>query len=411
MSETPNEGHRERLRRRFLAGEQTTQTDAALLELLLCFAIPRRDVQPLAADLIARHGSLEAVLALDHDTLRRQHGITEQAAVLLRLVDTIRRREAQEGSGIAAGHGPAQLALLPDTADAHRAPSSAAAAETPLSPGEPETAPDADDKPLEESEAGQPESRGPIAQPRTGLFGKAMLKEAIDMLPRLPDTESLDEVRAFLRANLPFSFEQTRQRNTSYVVSRMFPSGRADSALRRFAVAFADGQELRDVCFYRFCVAEPLMLDILDELLLPALGKGRVQRSAVREYLNLRFPDSRSTETCSTAVLNALEAGGGVGAYADRLTVAYRQLSLPSFAFILHSEFPEPGMYDIGLLERSRPLKAMLWQPDQIVPALYELRNRGLVNKVSEIDTVRQFTTRWTLDEMVEQLLSDGEPA
>ena len=47
----------------------------------------------------------------------------------------------------------------------------------------------------------------------------------------------------------------------------------------------------------------------------------------------------------------------------------------------------------------------MLWKPDQVLPTLYELRNRGLVAKVSEIDTVRQFALPFTLGQLVEKLV------
>ena len=51
-------------------------------------------------------------------------------------------------------------------------------------------------------------------------------------------------------------------------------------------------------------------------------------------------------------------------------------------------------------------MRAILWQPDQLVPALYELRNRGLLSKISEIDSVRQFTTRFTLKQVTERLVA-----
>ncbi len=40
-----------------------------------------------------------------------------------------------------------------------------------------------------------------------------------------------------------------------------------------------------------------------------------------------------------------------------------------------------------------------------------QLRNQGLVSKVSEIDSVRQFTTRYTLAEAVDRLALGGEKA
>ena len=56
-------GHRERLKAHFIAGDDGAYTDEKLLELLLTYAIPQRDVQPLAKKLLATFGSLSAVLS------------------------------------------------------------------------------------------------------------------------------------------------------------------------------------------------------------------------------------------------------------------------------------------------------------------------------------------------------------
>ena len=55
-------GHRERLRRRFMKSGNDALPDYELLELLLTFAIPRRDVKPLAKKLLHRFGNLKGVL-------------------------------------------------------------------------------------------------------------------------------------------------------------------------------------------------------------------------------------------------------------------------------------------------------------------------------------------------------------
>ena len=88
----------------------------------------------------------------------------------------------------------------------------------------------------------------------------------------------------------------------------MFPSGYADSAIRTFARTYADSQELRDVCFYRFCKVEPLMYEVIEDLLLPAIGAGRLQRAALRNYLAHRFPDYPSTTDCGFAIVDTLRA-------------------------------------------------------------------------------------------------------
>ena len=60
MSGTENKGHRQRLRERFINGEAGSRSDEALLELLLTYAIPQKDVQPLAKQLISEYGSLSS---------------------------------------------------------------------------------------------------------------------------------------------------------------------------------------------------------------------------------------------------------------------------------------------------------------------------------------------------------------
>jgi DNA repair protein RadC len=58
-------GHRERLRRRFLDGGAAAVADYELLELLLFFAIYRRDTKPIAKEMLRAFGNLGAVLAAE----------------------------------------------------------------------------------------------------------------------------------------------------------------------------------------------------------------------------------------------------------------------------------------------------------------------------------------------------------
>jgi len=238
----------------------------------------------------------------------------------------------------------------------------------------------------------------------TGIFGKAVLRETIDMLPELPDTDSLNDVRKFLCANLRFSAEQTRQRNANYIIKRMFHYGYADKPLKVFAKSFPDTTELRDVCFYRFLRAERLQLDIIEELLLPNIGIGTLSRASIRAALKERFPESRSIIDGTSAIVDALRSCDIALTDSKNVSFAYRDISPVSFAFVLHSEFSDPGIYNINDLEENRFIKALLWNPDRIMYTLYELRNQGLISKVSEIDSIRQFSTKYTLDEAVARL-------
>ncbi|MDR1874320.1 MAG: hypothetical protein LBQ90_04800 [Synergistaceae bacterium] len=378
------------MRERFADDEEGSRSEVSLLELLLTYAIPQKDVRPLAERLLLEYGNMSSLLEAPVEDLCRHDGIKENSAVLIKLVDWIRRHHQPRRSAKNAKNAKNAKREISD-------PLQGSLFDLPAEE-EPRPSP-------------QPSPRQQKASPgkRTGIFSNAAFRETIQFLPRLPDSESLDEIRAFLRSNLPFNAAQTRQRVASYITRRMFPAGYADAPLRLFARAFPDTQELRDVCFYRFLLAEPLQAEIIETLMLPNIGTGTLDRSLIRKYLSEKFPGLKSVGDCGRAVVDALAESEAAKANRTKITFAYRDVSIASFGFILHSEFPEPGMYDIGKLEENHRIKAMLWNPERLLYALYELRNLGLVSKISEIDNIRQFTTRYSLAEVVKLLASGRE--
>ena len=87
-----HDGHREKMRQRFLKGGLDSFADHEALELLLYYAIPRRDTNPIAHALMERYGSLSAVLTAPVEDLQRVAGIGESAAVLLKLAPQLYRK-------------------------------------------------------------------------------------------------------------------------------------------------------------------------------------------------------------------------------------------------------------------------------------------------------------------------------
>lgn len=79
-------GHRERLRRRFLLGGGRDMPDYELLELLLTIAISRRDVKPLAKELIRKFGSFAEVVNAPLEELMLVKGVKENTVAVLRIV-------------------------------------------------------------------------------------------------------------------------------------------------------------------------------------------------------------------------------------------------------------------------------------------------------------------------------------
>ncbi|MFK7840244.1 MAG: DNA repair protein RadC [Bdellovibrionales bacterium] len=82
-------GHRQRLRERFVNGGSDALQDYELLELLLFMAIPRRDVKPLAKDLLKTFNTLSELMAASIPELTRVNGISENTAIAIKSIEAI----------------------------------------------------------------------------------------------------------------------------------------------------------------------------------------------------------------------------------------------------------------------------------------------------------------------------------
>lgn len=87
-----HDGHRARKKEQFIRAGLDSFADHEALELLLFYAIPRRDTNPTAHLLLEKFGSLEGVFNASVEELQSVEGVGESAAILLSLVPTVMRR-------------------------------------------------------------------------------------------------------------------------------------------------------------------------------------------------------------------------------------------------------------------------------------------------------------------------------
>ena len=92
MEKHLHEGHRERLRATYLKSGMEGMPDHAVMELLLTYTIPRKDVNELAHRLLNRYGSLNEVLTATPSDLEQIEGIGGQTAVFLHALGDLHRR-------------------------------------------------------------------------------------------------------------------------------------------------------------------------------------------------------------------------------------------------------------------------------------------------------------------------------
>ena len=91
-------GHRQRTKEEFLVNGLNGMPDHRVLELLLYYAIPQRDVNGLAHALIDQFGSLAGVFHATPEQLMAVGGVKHSTAVLIRLVPAVAARYLQSSS-------------------------------------------------------------------------------------------------------------------------------------------------------------------------------------------------------------------------------------------------------------------------------------------------------------------------
>ena len=94
-AENIHEGHRRRLMEVYLREGASALTDVELLELLLTYAVPRRDTNPTAHRLLRELGGLHRVFEGTVPVLNSVEGVGPRSAALVTLVRDLWRRSEQ----------------------------------------------------------------------------------------------------------------------------------------------------------------------------------------------------------------------------------------------------------------------------------------------------------------------------
>jgi DNA repair protein RadC len=243
-------------------------------------------------------------------------------------------------------------------------------------------------------------------EPVLRVYAKDIADHALLHLPLAAKYKSVEAFRKYLAEKLRFNSEATRRRSANYIVSRFFPGDVYNADLPAFAAATAGQPALGEALFYLTCRTERIVSLVAEEVVFPSLALGGVSRGPIREYVQGKFPASKSAVHIGQSIVRTYEFYGIGTANRTRLNVSVREGSLSSFAYILHLEFPEPGMYSFERLFDGPTPRWMLWDQRWMVRQLYRLREGGLLAKVSEIDRLRQFTTKYPLADAIQPIVA-----
>lgn len=363
----PPEGHRERLREKFKENPQSL-SDIERLELLLTYIIPRRDVAPLASELMGRFGSLPAVIAASPEELNEIAGVGESTTIFIQLLNSI-------------------LVASPE-------------AQIEMSPIEPNTPPQLNLFELEPKietpvSIGYPAKKKPMGKERQmRVFANDEVANSLAFLPRVTNFQSIEDFKQFLSENLPYNAAETRNRRARNILERLYPNGKLDTPLTYFATNCSTPEDLKPVVFYHVLKAELIATRVANELIWPALPVGRVERSQITEFIWRAMPEVKqaSVEKMLESLTHTYSLTSIATTDKNGFRFQLRKGTLESFLYTLTSEFPKPGMYSFEAIYSGPLHRWLLWDREWIRQQLYNLQDFGVLTKVSEIDTVKQFT-------------------
>lgn len=375
-------GHRKRLHQRFLDNPQGL-SDLQILELLLTYAIPRKDLSQISSSMMEQFGSLQNIVSASQEELEDIKGIGEAAATLLLTVNDILIRiitdnNSSEEEDDMEGQQPGLFPI--------------------------------DEQPRKESKT---QVKKPPPPPRTKAdirsYTNDLSEAALIYLPRAVEFEHVIEFAAYLEKNLPYNSGVTRKRYASNLINRFFPDGNLHTSLYKFFDYESDDDSLKMVLFFETARNEPAVQYVAEEVLWPALPVGHISREDLKRKLQHRFAEASEAtiKRMTYSIVRLYTVLGIASLKGEKLRLSTRIGTLDSFAYVLASLFPEPGIYSFEKLEQGPMRYWLQWDREWIRRQLYNLRDFDLLSKVSEIDNYRQFTIQNSLEAILGAFFQD----
>ncbi len=340
-----HEGHRERLRKRFLTfADQVSEID--LLELILMYSIPRRDVAPLAGKLLQHFGSIDAVLSAPIEELAAFPGVGESTTTLFRIIAAVKMKKS---------------IIQQPTLFTNNEVS---------------------------NQDVEPVSRA------MRVFANDEIANSLLLLPKAPSFTNLEEYKDYLISNLPYNSEETRRRRANYIVDRFYSTGKFKSPLTLFLSHEPQDNVLKPIVFYHILKSEPIAIKVAEELVYPLLPIGRTNRDQVKDFVLKYLPEASdsSLKNMLRAIFYSYNLLGIGNVAGETIRFQLRPGEFEPFLYVFTSEFSEPGIYTFDQLYQGPLHRWLLWDREWLRRQLYNLRDLGIISKISEIDNVKQFT-------------------
>jgi DNA repair protein RadC len=382
-------GHRERLRERFLLGEASSRSDDAVLELLLTYCIPHRDVQPLAKSLLAKFGTLEKVLAADQSSLCSVDGVGSHVSTILKLGDYLCQLKATtEPVSIAESKSSSPLSCLSDPGAGSNVQQEQPKLNTNI--------PSQTELPLVLSQSTVKERKS---------IQDVLIPEGLLALKLAHEAKSMDELQSILIKQLGQNSMATRSRYSQSILRWFFPNG-LTGLLPRVWQAYQDETICIDLLRWSYLSSEPIMGRCVVDALFPCENGLVIPATYFDKFLEQHLGEAPQEIAikrlkCNLKRIGFLDRSRGKP---DRLASVSSQKT--SFLILLHFLF---AAKTIRTVELKNLLANPFWMylgyktEDSVRSLLREADGVGLLGKYVVADQLEQVTTCFTLDELLER--------
>jgi hypothetical protein len=230
------------------------------------------------------------------------------------------------------------------------------------------------------------------------------VEESLQHLPAAVDCVSSKAFREYLVEHLHQNGLATRRREALRLSKRFSENGVINQDLARSLKIFGDTRCGREIVYYEYLRAIPLLQEVAVRWLAPLTGSGGTRQSLL-DFLKPLL-GSRGLERVAKHTVQTFRLFGKLRIVRPSAYIPiWSEPPLQSFLYMLAQHFPDRAMVRVESFTGENIVRAMLWPAACISEMLKAAERSGHISKISHLDQYHQFTLAGTGQERMHLLL------
>lgn len=252
-------------------------------------------------------------------------------------------------------------------------------------------------------------SRSITNRARRTYFNNPLVEETLKHLPAALEHPTSTAFRDYLTQNLHHNSQSTRLKAAEYISARFAKDGAVNLDLARAMRKFGDSRVAREILYFEYLQAIPLLQEIAVRWL-AALPESGGNRQSLLAFLGPLLGGRSTDKVAQSAVQTFKLLGRMRSPKLAHYVPIWSEPPLEAFLYILARLFPERSMVQIETFGGENSIRAMLWPAPCLSELLKAAERAGHVSKISQLDQYHQFTLAGTGAERMRMLLGASRP-